>query len=282
MGNSTALEIILNKYHELNNAEQRVARIVQNNPEKAVKMTIKELAEHGKTSETTVFRFCDKLGYSGFSEFKINLALGLFESEKELHSDINKEDDTYIVSQKMLTSYINSAKATVENNKTEVIDQIVEKMLDSNALYFFGMGGSYSIADDARHKFVRFNQNSFSEADLHWQSILISTSKPADVCFLFSSSGSNKDLIELIPDLQKKGVITVGITGSASSPLAAEVDYHLTAYEEGAKFVSEAMESRQTTMLLIDILFVAASLKKMKHVEDQLLEIRKGIAKRRV
>ena len=281
MDDST-LKIILEKYTELNKAEQRVARVVQNGPEKVVKMTIKELALLGETSETTVFRFCDKLGYSGFAEFKINLALGLFDSVQELHSDIEKDDDTYIVSQKMLSSYISSATLTVEKNSVDVIDSICTAIRAANALYFFGMGGSFSIADDARHKFVRFNQNSFAESDPHWQTILISTSHSMDVCVLFSNTGSNKDLIDLIPYLKEKNIITVGITGSETSPLAQLVDYHLVAFEEGAKFAAEAMESRQTTMLLIDILFVRSSLLKMKETEHNLNEIRKGIAKRRV
>lgn len=282
MKNNLVLDLILSKYNSLNKAEQRVARIVQENPRDIVKLTIKELAHLGDTSEATVFRFCDKLGFKGYSEFKINLAMEIVEPVKELHADINKEDDTYVVAQKMLSSYVNSAKNTIDNNDTKVIDEVVETLLEANALYFFGMGGSYSIADDSRHKFVRFNQNSFAESDPHWQTLLISTAKKGDVCILFSNSGSNKDLIELLPYLKDRGVISVGITNSDSSPLAQTVDYHLIAYEEGAKFVTEAMESRQTTMLLMDILFVSASLKKMKHVEASLLEIRKGIAKRRI
>ena len=282
MKKSTVLEAILHRYNDLNNAEQRVARIVQENPEAIVKMTIKELAELGETSETTVFRFCDKLGFKGYSEFKINLAMELADTEKELHADIDRDDDTYLVSQKMLASYINSAKKTIENNNTKVLDQVVEALLQASSLYFFGMGGSYSIADDSRHKFVRFNQNSFAESDSHWQTLLIATSKPKDVCILFSNSGSNKDLIELIPLLKEKQIVTIGISNSHTSPIAELVDHHLIAYEEGARFVTEAMESRQTTMLLMDILFVSASLKKMEHVEKSLNNIRKGIAKRRV
>ena len=282
MNKSATLDLILNRYNQLNKAEQKIARIVQKNPEPIVKMTIKELAELGKVSETTVFRFCDKLGYSGFAEFKINLALGLFDSEQELHSDISKEDDSYLIAQKLLASNVNSAKKTIDVLDFECIDEISAQLVKAHSLYFFGMGGSYSMADDARHKFVRLNPRSFAEADLHWQTILISTAQEGDVCFLFSNSGSNKDLIELLPLLKEKGVLCIGVTGSESSPLSEKVDFHLRTYEEGARFVTEAMESRQNTMLLIDILFVRASLYDMDTVEKNLLDIRKGIAKRRI
>lgn len=278
----SALNKILNEYSKLDRAEKRVAQAVQNNPEAVVKMTIKELSILGETSETTVFRFCHKLGYSGFSDFKIDLAMGLFDPEKELHSNIEKNDDTHLVTKKMLSSYIDSATRTIERNTVENFDEISQRIVEAQSLYFFGMGGSYSIADDARHKFVRFNQRSFAESDSHWQTILAATSTPNDVCFLFSNSGSNKDLLELIPYLKEKGIITVGFSSNESSSLAKETDYHLVAVEEGARFVTEAMESRQTTMLLIDILFIISSLSEMTDTEKNLHEIRQGIAKRRI
>lgn len=282
MKKSATLELILSKYNELNKAEQKIARIVQNNPEPVVKMTIKELAGLGQVSETTVFRFCDKLGYSGFAEFKINLALGMFDSEQELHSDISKDDDSYLIAQKLFTSYMNSAKKTVDDLDYQQVDRICEAIANAKSLFFYGMGGSYAIADDARHKFVRINPRSYAEADSHWQAIQMSTAEPGDVCFLFSNSGSNKDLIDLVPLIKEKGVYCVGISASDTSPLSEVVDEHLLTYEDGAKFVTEAMESRQNTLLLVDILFVKASLMELDEVEKNLNEIRKGIAKRRI
>lgn len=282
MNETPTLDIILEKYAELNKAEKRVAEITRKNPQNVIKMTIKELATLAETSETTVFRFCDKLGYSGFSEFKINLALGLYERESELHSEITKEDVPYTVAQKMLSSYIDSAKKTIDANSIDNIEEIAKQISKASALYFFGMGGSYSIADDARHKFIRLKQNTFAEADPHWQTLLAATAKKGDVCVLISNSGSNKDLIDQIPYFKSKGLITVGISSSETTPLAEQTDYHLIACEEGARFVTEAMESRQTTMLLLDILFVVVGLDKMDDVEEELLNIRQGIAKRRI
>lgn len=276
------MEIILEKYSGLNKAEKRVAEIAQRDPGGVIKMTIKELAKLADTSETTVFRFCDKLGYTGFSEFKINLALGMYDKEKELHSEISKDDVPYTVAQKMLNSYINSAQKTIDDLDITHIEAIAEVVKKANALYFFGMGGSYSIANDARHKFIRLNQNTFAEADPHWQTLLVATGRENDVCILISNSGSNKDLIEQIPYFKSKGLITVGISSSASTPLAQATDYHLVAHEEGARFVTEAMESRQTTMLLLDILFVIVGLETMDKIEDDLHHIRQGIAKRRI
>lgn len=282
MNQTQTLDIILEKYASLNNAEKRVAEITQRDPSAVIKMTIKELATMAQTSETTVFRFCDKLGYTGFSEFKINLALGLYEKEQELHSEISKVDVPYTVAQKMLNSYIDSAKKTIESNDIDNMEHIAKLLADANAIYFFGMGGSYSIADDARHKFIRIKQNTFAESDPHWQTLMAATAKENDVCVLISNSGSNKDLIDQIPYFKSRGLITVGISSDDTTPLAERTDYHLVACEEGARFVTEAMESRQTTMLLLDILFVIVGLQKMDAVEEGMVNIRQGIAKRRI
>ena len=61
-------------YQSLSPAERRVADYVLENPEEASHMTIDCLAANAGVSLPSVTRLTKKLGYSGFSEFKIALA----------------------------------------------------------------------------------------------------------------------------------------------------------------------------------------------------------------
>ena len=61
-------------YQNLSPAERRVADYVLENPEEASHMTIDCLAANAGVSLPSVTRLTKKLGYAGFSEFKIALA----------------------------------------------------------------------------------------------------------------------------------------------------------------------------------------------------------------
>jgi len=55
-------------------ALERVATAVLNEPDVVLYQSITELADHSKSSEATVMRFCRDLGFSGFQDFKLALA----------------------------------------------------------------------------------------------------------------------------------------------------------------------------------------------------------------
>ncbi|HEX3452887.1 MAG TPA: MurR/RpiR family transcriptional regulator, partial [Solirubrobacteraceae bacterium] len=66
-------------YGTLRAAEQRVADFILKHPDELIYLTVTELAERTNTSESTVVRLCQKIGYKGYQEFKIVLARDLVE-----------------------------------------------------------------------------------------------------------------------------------------------------------------------------------------------------------
>ena len=70
---NSVISNILNRLDSLTPKGQIIGNYITQYPTKAVFMTIKELAEACKTSEATVIRFIDSLGYNGYSEFQQDL-----------------------------------------------------------------------------------------------------------------------------------------------------------------------------------------------------------------
>ena len=58
----------------LSPAEDRVAERVLDDPRAAAALTISELADAARTSETTVLRFCKRLGMPGYPQLRLALA----------------------------------------------------------------------------------------------------------------------------------------------------------------------------------------------------------------
>ena len=78
-------------------AEQRVAKVVLDNPGSVARRSITEVADAAGTSETTVTRFCKAIGVGGYPELRIALAADTARTEmrtdRDLGGDISPTDN---------------------------------------------------------------------------------------------------------------------------------------------------------------------------------------------
>ncbi|MDF2681881.1 MAG: transcriptional regulator, partial [Brevibacillus sp.] len=65
-------------------SEQKVAQIVLTQTESVIYSSVIDLAEKAEVGETTVLRFCRKIGFRGYQEFKLALAQELVNPVKNL------------------------------------------------------------------------------------------------------------------------------------------------------------------------------------------------------
>ncbi len=266
----------------MNKAEKQVSQKVLDCPRKIVHMSISELAKFCEVSETTIFRFCNKIGFKGFQEFKINLALNIASPMENIHSDISENDDSYLIMKKILKSSVLVLEKTMEVNQAETIEKVTRHILDAKKILFWGNGGSAILAEDAYHKFYRLGLNVQTASDIHWQQMQASLLEENDLVFIFSSSGANKDLLEVMEFAHTNKTITVLISQHELSPLAQKADICLISCGNNQEFRSEAMESRFSTLLLIDTLFIKTSIMIKSKALKNLYKVREGIAGRRI
>ncbi|MDF2502496.1 MAG: transcriptional regulator, RpiR family, partial [Anaerosporomusa subterranea] len=261
-----------------NNKEQKVAKFILENPKDIIHDSITELANNSHVSDTTVFRLCQKLGYKGYQDLKINLALAVIEPIKNINEEINESDDMYIIMHKLLQQNLHNLEHTVKINKSSELENAVNLLLKADQLLFFGMAGSGALAIDACHKFAKTGIRCIAHTDSHWQVIAASLVKENDVIIAFSNSGSNKEIIESLKLARKNKAKIITITGNAISPIAKVSDVVLVSYAKGDMFRSEATGSRITALLLTDCLTLAVSLRRKDETLKAIMKIREGIA----
>ncbi|WFD09373.1 MurR/RpiR family transcriptional regulator [Tepidibacter hydrothermalis] len=275
------LDIIKETYNSLNDTEKKVAKYILENPEDIIHFSITELAGSSTVSEATVSRFSRKLGFKGYQHLKINLAASFVEPMENIHEEISQDDDMYMIMLKILNSNKESLEKTYKLNDDKIILDAVNMITNASKIMFFGMGGSASLAEDAYHKFIRTGIPCFVHSDSHWQAMYASMADENSVMVVFSNSGSNKSLMDTIEIGRKNNVKIIAIVGNGKSPIARVADVVLTAYSKGSMFRSEAMESRISSLMLIDYIFVGVATRTQEKTLDILDKIRKGIATKR-
>ena len=77
MENEACLAAIRNQYNTLTKTERQIADYILANSSSVVEMSVADLAAASAAAGSAVIRFCKTIGYTGFSQFRITLAMEL-------------------------------------------------------------------------------------------------------------------------------------------------------------------------------------------------------------
>ncbi|MBO9607758.1 MAG: MurR/RpiR family transcriptional regulator [Paenibacillaceae bacterium] len=257
---SHALLRIPTVYESLTKSEQKVADTVQRDPEAAVFCTITDLAEKSEVGETSVIRFCRKLGFRGYQEFKLSLAQNVSKPEEQLYGDIQEDDGLDAVIRKICGFNTQVIQNVMPLLSLHDVQAAVKAVVSSNRLLFFGVGSSGITAMDAKYRFVRLGYNVVAESDSHVIAMNASLAGKGDVVFGISVSGSTKDVVAAIKLAKANGAFIVCLTSHARSPITQYADVVLLTTAKESPLQGGSFASKLAQITVLDILSTAVAL----------------------
>jgi RpiR family transcriptional regulator, carbohydrate utilization regulator len=77
-----SLLTIRSLYPSMHDSEKKIAGFILEQPEVIVHMTVAKIADTTGVAESSIVRFCQRVGFSGFAQLKINLARNLKKLEE--------------------------------------------------------------------------------------------------------------------------------------------------------------------------------------------------------
>ncbi|MFT7117149.1 MAG: RpiR family carbohydrate utilization transcriptional regulator [Rhodoferax sp.] len=245
-------------------AEQRVGKLVLNDPRSFAQLPISELADRAHVSKPTVVRFCRSVGYDGLSDFKLKLAGSVSEGVPFIHRSVDVDDKTSDIMVKVIDNTVAAFLKYRNDASTVAIEKAVTALVEAyhagKRIEFFGVGNSGVVAQDAQHKFFRLGMHTVAYSDGHMQVMSATLMGSGDCVVVISNSGRTRDLMDACDIARKNGATTLVITASGS-PLAAAGHIHLAAdHPEGYDRYSP-MVSRLLHLLIIDILATCVALR---------------------
>lgn len=266
-------------YNDLSTKEQKIADYIIENPDKIISSPINELASELKVADSTFFNFTKKLGYSGFRDFKMAMAVQQNDFvDVSIHEKVTKDDSELTIANKVFDSNVSTLNDTRELLSQKDLEKAAEIIASSNQLNIFGMGGSEIVAADAYHKFLRSPINVRHSTDYHIQLMEASLLKDEDCAIIISHTGRAKESIKIAETVRETGAKVIIITSQANSPLAKLGDIVFLSVAEETAFRSEALSSRISQLSIIDSLYVIVMFYHEDHSEDALLRVRHVIA----
>lgn len=277
-----ALAAIRGSYRHFSDKEKKIADFVLNDPKNIIHLTISQISDELGLAESTIFRFCQRIGFKGFQAFKIALAAEVVTPLKDIHEQIEEGDSVRSVTEKIFRSNIKTLEDTLHIVDIEAMEQAVEAVLKARKIEFFGNGGSAMIAMDGYHKFIRLGLSVSMNLDAHMQLMAASQLQAGDAAIVISHSGSTTDVLDVLRVLKDKGVIIICVTNFAKSPLSKDADIALYTVSEETDFRSEALSSRIAQLSLIDALYTNLMIARGDEGKKALQNMREAMSQKRL
>lgn len=282
METMNGLARIRGSYTTLSKKEQRIADYILKQPERIIHHTINQVADDLDVAESTVFRFCQRVGFKGYQALKIALASDIVAPLQDIHEDITQDDTPLQIAEKIFATNVKTIESTRQILDASSLDQSVALLLSARRIEFFGSGGSAVIALDAYHKFVRSGLLVTANLESHMQLMSASQLTTDDVAVLISHSGASKETLDVAHVCRDRGVPIIAITNYAKSPLSKLADVALYTVSQETEFRSEALASRIAELSLIDALFTVVMMQRGEEGRASLQKMREAISRRRI
>lgn len=193
---------------KLTNKEREAYQFLNTHQQLISYMSLRDIAKQTHISTATILRLITKMGYKSFQEYKISL----------------KQDESVDLSYD-LTEIIKALKHLEDDYYEEKLYEIAGLLKETNAVIFYGIGGSAPIAAYGARKLAETGLFSFSSSDPFF--INASMLKQRADIFL-SISGNTKEILDLATLVSKdkeNGSFSIAITANLSSDLAKFCDW---------------------------------------------------------
>lgn len=279
---ANALLHIRGTYPALRPAEKRVAQVILSDPREAVHYSITQLAEKAEVSDATVVKFCKRLGYKGYQEFKIMLAQDVAVKPQLIHGEVEPGNDVQTIKEKIFQANIGALQETAQVLETEALERAVQALANAGEIHFYGVGASGIVALDAEQKFSRIGLRTSAFLDTHLQIARAVHLREGDVAVCLSFSGETVEIVEALRAAKQAGALTIAITSFSGSTLAREADVLLLTSTQQNLFRSGAIASRLTQLSTIDVLFIAVALVDHERAQEAIEKTRAILSQRRL
>ncbi|MBB3189561.1 MurR/RpiR family transcriptional regulator [Halomonas cerina] len=274
------LDRIRHRLDELNRSERKVADVILANPGAATSMSIATLAQAASVSEPTVNRFCRSFNAKGYPDFKIKLAQSLAGGTPYVSQAVEPDDSAVAYTGKIFGATIAALDQASREVDPARIERMVDFLIQAKQIHFFGLGASGAVAQDAQHKFFRFNLPVTAYVDVLMQRMVASACHTGDVVVVLSYTGRTRELVDIARLARDNGAVVLGIT-APGSPLAAECTETLEVSAPEDTDYYMPMTSRMVQLALIDVLATGVTLRRgedflphLKKIKDSLKETR--------
>jgi len=237
---------------KLTSTEEEIANYVIKHPDEISQMSISQIAKKLHISPATITRFCQKISFSGFNEFKHELKRYIHLRNKPTISPDIKQIDHFA---QLYQNHLNILDKTFQKVTYNEIQQAVALLTKARKVHVYGIGSSGIAAQEFKSKFFRIGLNMETVTDPHEAVMDAALSTEDDVVVGISVSGNTKEVINAVNISKKQGAFVLVFTGDKNSELAKLADITLLVMNKSNMHMGQNISPSLPLLLLFDLVY---------------------------
>jgi RpiR family glv operon transcriptional regulator len=243
-GNMRLEELFSAHYESLNASDKHIWNYVGNNKALCSGLSIEEVAERCNVSRSTIMRFAQKLGLTGYSELKTYLRWETTEFARDPADYLQTICDKTI--------------KAIERFRDMDMTQICRLFHEANRVFVYGTGSiQRAAAGEFKRMFLSLDilvENITGEGEFQRE---LSFMGRNDVVLIISKKGNSNFIKDIVIQLKSKGVRVISLTFSGDNTLANMSDYQLFLSPETVSIKDDMLfESLSLIFSVIEILCI--------------------------
>lgn len=232
--------------NQFTKTDWKIVQFLKSHTTEFVQLNAQDIASKIHTSDASIIRFSQKIGYSGLNELKYSI-----QTEMDKNSTEENKTDFSIL--------INDNKALIDSlfhmTDPRSITTLNKHLTKSKRTFVVGLDFNRSIADMITHKFLLLGLSVQSVTTLDMLKLYSMSTTSEDLFIVVSFSGANKNLSIIMSELKDQGSINVLISNYEKSLCGAYSDLTLLVPKTDLLKSSNSISREITILILFDLIF---------------------------
>jgi DNA-binding MurR/RpiR family transcriptional regulator len=204
-------------------AEQQIYHWIKQQPQIIFRCSIEEAALQTNTSKAAIIRFCKKIGYQGFAEFKFELSRYIISGEGARALADKEPLNTVKSITSLYEGYLRQFEDTLD---IQEIKDFVKDIKKARRIKIIGNNRTGLSALQMRMRMSKIGYDAEAIAsDMILVNVLQDILTNKDLVIIFSIWAKNDVYLELVKRLSKEGVTIALVTMTAKNALSKYCDY---------------------------------------------------------
>lgn len=266
---------IRKQYDALTAAEKRIADYIFAHPSRVLSMSVQTLAQQAETAASAVVRFCKTIGYSGYADFKVSLAVELSRKQPASYmTGVEPGDDDSLVLEKIMAANVKALQDTLAGMDREAFGAVAGLLSGGGKIHIYGVGTSAGLVGELQHRLMILGLNVHGYTDPVTMRLSTMNLQPGDVAVGISHSGRTMAVVDALELSRAAGATTVCLTSYNKAPITKVSDRVLTVFCDETRYAIEASTARLAQTAVIDALVAAVSARRFDFAVSRSHQIR--------
>ena len=256
------LEKIQNQRSHLSTNGIKILDFIIEQPSEISTYSSQALAAKIGVSQSSIVKFTQKLGFKGFTAFKLAIIedagrkQAILEPDRPIHNKINSDDSALTIAQKLVQEKNHALIATTNAIDFSEFEVITTLLNQAQRIQIVGIGGSALTAKDLAFKLLKIGMTALTEQDSHVKIATANALTKKDIQIVISYSGSRKDILMTAQTARDKGATVIALTSTKKSPLRKLANFCIDTIADERQFRSSSISSRTAQNVITDLLFM--------------------------